>query len=315
MATAQLIREARRGSGLTQRALAKRLKLGQSALADIERGAHDTRGDQLDRIVNAAGYRLAVLPTHAHSAADWADLIYKSSGDRAVSESVSFRALIGLNDDLAGVSSRFESPCVSRRPAPCGDPRFDAAVAALVEHHLTISRLPVPDWVGQPSRFLASPGRCRPTPIPGRSQGLPGPWSPASGPMSSEASDMLLFHKDDVEEALRALVEELVNAGAEAQIKVVGAAAIALQVGREAATSDIDALYGSSPEVKAAIERMAVARNWSPTWLNDAVKMYISHRLTDADWELGIDGNGVTIFYARPQLLLAMKLGRGAWDP
>jgi hypothetical protein len=129
--------------------------------------------------------------------------------------------------------------------------------------------------------------------------------------MSSEASDVLLFDKDDIEEALRALVEELVNAGAEAQIKVVGAAAIALQVGREAATSDIDALYGSSPEVKAAIERMAVARNWSPTWLNDAVKMYISHRLTDADWELGIDGVGVTIFYARPQLLLAMKLGAG----
>jgi hypothetical protein len=42
-------------------------------------------------------------------------------------------------------------------PAPCGDPRFDAAVAALVEHHLTISRLPVPDWVGQPSRFLGQP--------------------------------------------------------------------------------------------------------------------------------------------------------------
>ena len=66
MATAELIREARRGKGLTQRALADRLKLGQSALADIERSAHDTRGDQLDRIVNAAGYRLAVLPTSPH---------------------------------------------------------------------------------------------------------------------------------------------------------------------------------------------------------------------------------------------------------
>lgn len=127
---------------------------------------------------------------------------------------------------------------------------------------------------------------------------------------------MPLFDKDDLEEALRALVEDLVEAGAEAKIKIVGAAAVTLQVGREEATSDIDALYGSSPEVKAAVERIAEARNWSPTWLNDAVKMYMSHRITDVDWELGIEEGGVTVLYARPQLLLAMKLraGRGTRD-
>jgi len=157
MATAQLIREARRGGGLTQRALADRLKIGQSALADIERGAHDTRGDQLDRIVNAAGYRLAVLPTYAHSAADWANLIYEELRGPRRSESVAFRALIGLNDDLAGVSKPIRVALCVAPPAPCGDPRFDAAVAALVEHHLTIGRLPVPDWVGEPSRFLSKP--------------------------------------------------------------------------------------------------------------------------------------------------------------
>ena len=75
-------------------------------------------------------------------------------------------------------------------------------------------------------------------------------------------------------------------------------------------------LYGSSNEVRAAVERIAEARNWSPTWLNDAVKMYISHRITDADWEFWIDEGDVTILYARPQLLLAMKLraGRGIRD-
>ncbi len=127
---------------------------------------------------------------------------------------------------------------------------------------------------------------------------------------------MLLFDKDDLEEALRALVEDLVEAGAEAKIQIVGAAAIMLQVGREAATSDIDALYGSSPEVRAAVERIAEARNWSPTWLNDAVKMYISHRITDADWDLGMEEGCVAVLYARPRLLLAMKLraGRGTRD-
>jgi hypothetical protein len=133
---------------------------------------------------------------------------------------------------------------------------------------------------------------------------------------NSKASDMPLFDKGDLEEALSALVETLVEAGADAKIKIVGAAAITLQYGRGGATSDIDALYGSSPEVKAAIERIAETRNWSPTWLNDAAKMYISHRATDADWELGIEAVGVTVLYARSRLLLAMKLraGRGTRD-
>jgi hypothetical protein len=90
---------------------------------------------------------------------------------------------------------------------------------------------------------------------------------------------------------------------------------VALQVGREAVTSDIDALYASSPEVKAAVERIAEARNWPPTWLNDAVKLYVSHH-TDADWTIQTEEEGVVILVARPELLLAMKLraGRGRRD-
>ncbi len=47
MTTAQLVREARRATGLSQRVLADRAGIHQPALADIERGAHDTRGAQL----------------------------------------------------------------------------------------------------------------------------------------------------------------------------------------------------------------------------------------------------------------------------
>ena len=80
----------------------------------------------------------------------------------------------------------------------------------------------------------------------------------------------MLFTGADVEEALRELVSELVDAGAEATIRIVGGAAVALQVGREALTGDIDALDASSPEVKAAVKRIADAKNWPKTWLNDA---------------------------------------------
>ncbi len=154
MPTAQLVREARRGSGLSQRALAAKAGLRQPALADIERSAHDTRGEQLDRLVNAAGYRLAVLPTSARSAADWADFIYEELRSPRGSEAVAFRALIGLNDDLASVSRPLRVALCVTPPAPCGDPRFDAAIAALVEHQLSVAKSPVPDWVHEPSRVL-----------------------------------------------------------------------------------------------------------------------------------------------------------------
>jgi hypothetical protein len=126
----------------------------------------------------------------------------------------------------------------------------------------------------------------------------------------------LLFTQEGVEEALTVLVNELLADGTEATIRVVGGAAVALQVGREAVTSDIDALYASSPEVKAAVERIADARNWPPTWLNDAVKMYVSHYDDAGDWTVRTEEAGVVILVARPKLLLAMKLraGRGRRD-
>lgn len=126
----------------------------------------------------------------------------------------------------------------------------------------------------------------------------------------------MLFSRRDVEEALDALVAELVTEGAEATIRIVGGAAVALQVGREATTGDIDALHASSPAVRAAVQRIADARNWPMTWLNDAVKMYASHHDTEDDWELRTDEGGVAVLVARPEILLAMKLyaGRGSRD-
>jgi hypothetical protein len=70
---------------------------------------------------------------------------------------VAFRALIGLSDDLAGASPPLRVALCVTPPAPCGDVRFDAAVAAVVEHHLTKDGLPIPDWVHEPARSLEEP--------------------------------------------------------------------------------------------------------------------------------------------------------------
>ena len=59
--------------------------------------------------------------------------------------------------------------------------------------------------------------------------------------------------RQDVEDALRDLVAELVVAGIEATVRVVGGAAVALRVHRQVLTYDIDALHHTSPEFTEAV--------------------------------------------------------------
>lgn len=126
----------------------------------------------------------------------------------------------------------------------------------------------------------------------------------------------MLFSNDDIEAGLRALVAELVSVGAESTIQVVGGAAVALQVSREGLTQDIDTLHTPSPAVRQAAQRVALARGWPESWLNDNAKMYDSHFHDGRDWKLLLEDHGVTVFIAGPSLLLAMKLlaGRGRRD-
>ena len=154
MTIARLLRETRRASGLTQRALAERARITQPALAAIESSEHDTRGATLERLVGAAGYGLFALPTRANSAADWADQIYQELRSPRASHAVAFRALIGLSDDLSDAEPALRvALCVAPAP-PCSDLRYDAAIAAVVEHHLQRDRLPIPNWVYEDARVL-----------------------------------------------------------------------------------------------------------------------------------------------------------------
>jgi hypothetical protein len=127
-----------------------------------------------------------------------------------------------------------------------------------------------------------------------------------------------LFSRHTVEVGLRALVEELTSAGLTGTISIVGAAAVAWHVDRQALTRDIDALHPITPgpEFDAAVERVATAHGWPPNWLNDAVKMYASHFDTEGDWLVILEDSGVVVRVASVELLLAMKLlaGRGRRD-
>jgi hypothetical protein len=72
-------------------------------------------------------------------------------------EERAYRELIQINDDLASEDDVIRVALSAAPPALVGDPRFDAFIAALVEHHLGTRRLPIPAWTSEPTRSLDRP--------------------------------------------------------------------------------------------------------------------------------------------------------------
>lgn len=162
VAASNLIREARRANGLSQRSVAQRAGIAQPAIADIERSAHDPCVATLDRLLAATGFTLTALPTFSWTVSRWADFLYQELRGSRQSQSVLFRAIIGVSDELRAAEPCLRVALCVAEPACCGDLRYDAALAAVVEHHLTVDLLPVPPWVNKPSRFLKDPWRATP---------------------------------------------------------------------------------------------------------------------------------------------------------
>lgn len=157
MTAARFIRQARHLSALTQRGLAARSGVTQSALAAIESSSHDTKGSTLERLLHAAGCSLVLLPTTARAASDWTDDISREIHSNPSDEGTVFRLLLGLSEDLSSVAPLIRLALCVTPPTLCGDARYDAAVAAIVDYHLTRVGLPLPEWVDAPSRALDNP--------------------------------------------------------------------------------------------------------------------------------------------------------------
>lgn len=156
-AAARLLRQARRGRNLSQRDLAAAAGCHQPAVAGIESGAVEPGAGRLAGLVAVASHRLAVLPGTAPTVADIADALYEAV--RRGDSGRSLRLLVQLNDGLVAESGALRVALCVTPPAPTGDCRYDAYVAALVEHHLSADGLPMPDWVHEPSRKLSEPWR------------------------------------------------------------------------------------------------------------------------------------------------------------
>lgn len=144
------LRLARHVAGLSQHAVAEAVGTTQSAIARLESGATSPRLSTLTAYGEAVGCTVAVVPRRPIASAASALARYVTQGDA----DACLRVLIQLHDDLIrGQDTRQ----LWTEPMPCGDHRWDAAIAATVEQCAATLGGAVPGWTAAPSRRLDYP--------------------------------------------------------------------------------------------------------------------------------------------------------------
>jgi hypothetical protein len=108
----------------------------------------------------------------------------------------------------------------------------------------------------------------------------------------------------DILRLLEVLDAELSARHAEGELYLVGGAVMCLAFDARAATRDVDALFKPAKIVREAAACVAAKVGVDASWLNDAVKGYLSPR---GEFDAFLDLPNLKVFVARPGYLLAMK--------
>jgi len=110
--------------------------------------------------------------------------------------------------------------------------------------------------------------------------------------------------KADIQRCFRLLNDELGAVDIHGEVYVVGGAVMCLALDARPATRDVDALFRPSKQIREAAARVAVKAGVPESWLNDAVKAYLSPR---GDFDRFLELSHLAVFVAQPHYLLAMK--------
>ena len=117
-------------------------------------------------------------------------------------------------------------------------------------------------------------------------------------------TDSTKLTRADIGRLLDRLSAELASDAVDGEIYLVGGAVMCLVFEARAATRDVDALFRPARLVRQAAARVAAKEGVPATWLNDAVKAFLSPR---GDFDPFLDLPHLRVFVARPEYLLAMK--------
>ena len=159
----ELVRDLRRGSGWSQRALASKSGVPQPTIAEIEAGRREPSLSLLGRLAEATGQvvTLDLQPLHPRSAVATAnrirDRLSGPAGDGwspELRQDGALRAAIDFKNALARASAENLDDLVVTPPGPTGDMRWDAFIAAVVEDESATRDVPPPSWTNEGSRFV-----------------------------------------------------------------------------------------------------------------------------------------------------------------
>ena len=152
---ASLLESSRRTRGISQRALARAAGASQAGIVDLIHGRKDATLERLDSLLRLMDYQATLLPTRRATAAAIAEEIreHLSQGRRAAA----LRAVWQLAANMQAVEPALSVALIAAPPAATGDAKFDALLAGVVDHLLSSSGLPRPQWLDEPARTLAQP--------------------------------------------------------------------------------------------------------------------------------------------------------------
>ncbi len=117
-------------------------------------------------------------------------------------------------------------------------------------------------------------------------------------------AEPLQLTKSDMLALFEMLNEELARTETHAELYLVGGAVMCLALAARPSTRAIEVWFKPSSAVREAALRVAQRATVPATWLNDAVKGWLSDRGTFTAW---LERSHLQVFVAHPEYLLAMK--------
>ena len=106
------------------------------------------------------------------------------------------------------------------------------------------------------------------------------------------------------------LNKELANKNVLGEIGVVGGAAMCLVYKARPSTKDVDAIFEPSLIIRKLAKKIALEKNITEDWLNDAVKGYIHGKFKR---NTILRYSNLTVWSPQPEYLLAMKCISARW--
>ncbi|MEO7349248.1 MAG: hypothetical protein ABIW32_05240 [Terrimesophilobacter sp.] len=117
---------------------------------------------------------------------------------------------------------------------------------------------------------------------------------------------------DEIRELLGELLDHAAAEGIEVDVFLIGGAAMAIHLGRDQLTPDVDGLFHPVEEVKRIGRRMAIEHGLDPDWVNDNARPFITFDPTDRRFFDEVEIRGHKLRLASKPALLAMKMARYA---